>query len=109
MSFNVGASSPAANTEKSLSMFAVRASSNGSRGFLKGHMELFFPIFLRDRNAAAHAEGFGGYFQARSGLAAFVFAEINQANHSSHGSFVKSSGDDVGGGFAVHDVQIQNG
>ena len=37
---------------------------------------------LRGRNAPAHAERFRRHFQSRRGLAAFVFVQVDQANHA---------------------------
>ena len=37
--------------------------------------------FLCDGNATARAKGFGGDFQSRRGLAAFVFVDVNHAQH----------------------------
>src|SRR5579862_1036351 len=70
---------------------------------------LLFPISLGNGYASANSKGLGSHLQSWCSLAEFVFAEINQSDHLAHGSFVKPGGGDIGSGFSLNDIQVQNG
>ena len=66
------------------------------------------PKFLRDRNPPAHAKRARRNLQARRGLPAFVFAEIDLVHHVIDHRRVKTARHNFRLAQVFHDIQIQN-
>ncbi len=63
---------------------------------------------LRNRHAAADAEGTARYFQAGGRLGAFVFIKIDATLHPAHGFFLEPLGDDFWHAQIILNIQSQN-
>ena len=65
-------------------------------------------IPLRDRHAAADTERSRGDFEARCGLGALVFVEVNTALNPAHGFFLEASSNDVARALVFLNVKLEN-
>ncbi len=65
-------------------------------------------VILGDGHPPAETKSAAGDFQARRGLAALVFAPIDQPDDAQNRLLVESVGDDLGGAFLLFHVPMQD-
>src|SRR5438105_12567128 len=70
---------------------------------------LLRPESLGNRDASAHSECLAGHLQSRSGLAAFVLVEVDEANDAPDGRLLKSGRDNLAGWTQLHYVGLEDG